>query len=121
MTKGGTIPAPNRFPLSRAGRQGVGSRFRGNDVSPGIKGDGARCAPSWRYRADWIPACAGMTERGVCRLPQGRGREIHNGLASRGVSARYYAGGALADCLRVSVGTSSGADKLLAALKSALG
>ena len=69
----------------------------------------------------WIPAYAGMTGRGVCRLPQRRGREIHDGLASRGVSARYYAGGALTDCLRVSVGTSSGADKLLIALKSALG
>ena len=57
----------------------------------------------------------------LCRLPQGRGREIHDSLASRGVSARYYAGGALADCLRVSVGTSSDTDKLLAALKAALG
>ena len=89
--------------------------------SPGIKGDGAQRAPSWRYRADWIPAYAGMMGRGVCRLPRGRGREIHDDLASRGVSARYYAGGALADCLRVSVGTSSGADKLVAALKAALG
>ena len=62
-----------------------------------------------------------MTGRGVCRLPQGRGREIHDAFASRGVSARYYAGGALADCLRVSVGTASDADKLIVALKSALG
>ena len=54
-------------------------------------------------------------------MPQGRGREIHDGLASRGVSARYYAGGALADCLRVSVGTSSGADKLIVALKAGVG
>ena len=29
MTKGVAIPAASRFPLSRAGRQGVGSRFRG--------------------------------------------------------------------------------------------
>ena len=57
----------------------------------------------------------------LCRLTQGRGREIHDGLASRGVSARYYAGGALADCLRVSVGTASDTDKLIVALKSALG
>ena len=38
-----------RFPLSRTGRGRRGSRGR------------ARCAPSWRYRADWIPAYAGMT------------------------------------------------------------
>jgi len=27
------------------------------------EGDGA-CAPSWRYRAEWIPAYAGMTVQG---------------------------------------------------------
>ena len=57
----------------------------------------------------------------LCRLPEGRGKEIHDGLAARGVSTRYYAGGALADCLRVSVGTSSDTDKFVAALRSALG
>ena len=40
----------------------VGSRLRGNDVATGIKGDRARCAPSWRNAADWIPAYAGMTK-----------------------------------------------------------
>ena len=42
----------------------LGSRFRGNDVVPGDIGDGAQRAPSWRYRADWIPAYAGMTAKG---------------------------------------------------------
>ena len=35
--------------------------YAGMTGAPGINGDGARCAPSWRYRADWIPAYAGMT------------------------------------------------------------
>ena len=46
---------------SCVGRFPVGSRFRGNDVAAWGLGDGARCAPSWRYRAEWIPAYAGMT------------------------------------------------------------
>ena len=47
---------------------GVGSRFRGNDAAPGNKRDGAQRAPSWRYRAAWIPAYAGMTARVGSRL-----------------------------------------------------
>ena len=42
----------------------VGSRFRGNDEVPGIRGDGA-CAPSVALARLWIPAYAGMTVRGV--------------------------------------------------------
>ena len=66
--------APSRFPLRGQGGNGVGSRFRGNDVAPGDKGDGARGAPSWRYRADWIPAYAGMTGRGVGSCLRGQER-----------------------------------------------
>ena len=45
--------------------------------SLGVKGDGARCAPSWRLRADWIPAYAGMT---ASRL---RGQGTARGGATR--------------------------------------
>ena len=34
---------------------------------------GARSAPSWRYRADWLPAYAGMTEPSDLR---GLGRQV---------------------------------------------
>jgi len=45
-------------------REGVGSRFRGNDGGGrGIRGDGA-CAPSVALGAEWIPAYAGMTVGG---------------------------------------------------------
>ena len=30
----------------------------------GWLGDGAHRAPSWHYRADWIPSYAGMTAKG---------------------------------------------------------
>ena len=40
----------------------VGSAFAGMTRRVGDKGDGA-CARSWRYRAEWIPAYAEMTER----------------------------------------------------------
>ena len=40
--------------------KGVGSRFRGNDWHLGTRETGL--APRlWRYRAEWIPAYAGMT------------------------------------------------------------
>ena len=43
------------------GKKQVGSRFRGNDAAAwGARGQGA-LRPSWRLRADWIPAYAGMT------------------------------------------------------------
>ena len=32
-------------------------------MAPGMEGRRG-CAPSWRYRADWIPAYAGMTVMG---------------------------------------------------------
>lgn len=57
----------------------------------------------------------------LCRLPRGRSEAALDGLASRGVSARYYPRGGLADYLRVSVGTSADTDRLVAALASALG
>ena len=57
----------------------------------------------------------------LCRMPRGRGKAAYDGLAARGVSVRYYPKAPLADCLRISVGTPSDTDRLVAALESALG
>ena len=43
----------------------IGSRFRGQGGATGATGRrGALRPASWRYRADWIPAYAGMTTEG---------------------------------------------------------
>ena len=56
----------------------------------------------------------------LCRLPEGRGKDVHERLAGRGVFVRYYARGVLADYLRISVGTPADTDRLLASLIEAL-
>ena len=56
----------------------------------------------------------------LCRLPDGRGKDVHERLAGRGVFVRYYARGVLADYLRISVGTPADTDRLLASLIEAL-
>ena len=56
----------------------------------------------------------------LCRMPEGRGRTIYQGLAARGVAVRYYARGKLADFLRISVGTPEQTDRLIGALRAVL-
>ena len=56
----------------------------------------------------------------LCRVPDGRGRAVYDSLAARGVFVRYYSRGVLADYLRISVGTPSDTDRLVAALGEAL-
>ncbi|MCH8848938.1 MAG: histidinol-phosphate aminotransferase, partial [Chloroflexi bacterium] len=56
----------------------------------------------------------------LCRLPEGRGKDVHERLAGRGVFVRYYARGVLADYLRISVGTPADTDRLIASLIEAL-
>ncbi len=56
----------------------------------------------------------------LCRLPEGRGKDVHERLAGRGVFVRYYARGVLTDYLRISVGTPSDTDRMIAALSEAL-
>ena len=56
----------------------------------------------------------------LCRLPSGKARDVHERLARRGVFVRYYARGVLADYLRISAGTPSDTDRLIAALTEAL-
>ena len=47
-----------------------------------VFGDGARGAPSRRYRADWIPAYAGMTVN-VGAAMRGRGATLTLALSQR--------------------------------------
>ena len=54
------------------------------------------------------------------RRPEGRGKDVHERLAGRGVFVRYDARGVLADYLRISVGTPADTDRLIAALAEAL-
>ena len=56
----------------------------------------------------------------LCRVPDGRGRAVYEGLARRGVFVRYYSRGSLADYLRISVGTPSDTDRLIDALRGAI-
>ena len=66
----------------------------------GIEGDGARGRPvSWRLRADWIPAYAGMTGRGEGRACGGRaggdGSRLR-GQGGKGVGSRFRGQGVAA-------------------------
>ena len=56
----------------------------------------------------------------LCRLTDGRGNDVHERLARRGVFVRYYARGVLTDYLRISVGTPADTDRLIASLIEAL-
>ena len=56
----------------------------------------------------------------LCRMPEGRGKSVYEGLGTRGVSVRYYSRGKLADYLRISVGTPEQTDRLIEALWAAL-
>ncbi|MEE8517841.1 MAG: histidinol-phosphate transaminase [Dehalococcoidia bacterium] len=56
----------------------------------------------------------------LCRVPDGRGHDVYESLARRGVFVRYYSRPKLADYLRVSVGTPEQTDKLIAAFTEAL-
>ena len=42
----------------------VGSRFRGNDVGSWGSGETGLAPRLWHYRAEWIPAYAGVTVLG---------------------------------------------------------
>lgn len=56
----------------------------------------------------------------LCRMPNGKGRQIYESLARRGVFVRYYSRASLADYLRISVGTSEQTGRLIEALIAAL-
>ena len=56
----------------------------------------------------------------MVRLPKGRGLEIFNKLAKRGVFVRYYDSEEMKDCLRVSVGQRWETDLFVSALRDAV-
>ncbi len=54
----------------------------------------------------------------LCRLPEGRGQEIFEGLCRRGIFLRYFNTPQLKDYVRVSVGLPEETDQVIAALSA---
>ena len=52
----------------------------------------------------------------LCRLPEGRGQEIFEGLCRRGIFLRYFNTPQLRDYVRASVGLPEETDRVVAAL-----
>ncbi len=52
----------------------------------------------------------------LCRLPEGRGPEIYEGLCHRGIFLRYFSTSRLKDHVRASVGLPHETDAVVAAL-----
>ena len=52
----------------------------------------------------------------LCRLPEGRGKEIFEGLCSRGIFLRYFGTSRLKDHIRASVGLPHETDAVVSAL-----
>ena len=65
----------------------------------------------WPSRANFI----------LCRLPEGRGQEIFEGLCRRGIFLRYFGNARLQDYIRVSVGLPDETDAVIAALTDLVG
>ena len=61
---------------------------------------------AWPSRANFI----------LCRLPEGRGREIFEGLCRRGIFLRYFGNERLRDYIRISVGLPHETDIVMNAL-----
>jgi histidinol-phosphate aminotransferase len=66
---------------------------------PGVK--------PWPSRANFI----------LCQLPEGRGKEIFEGLCQRGIFLRYFSTPQLQDCVRASVGLPHETDAVVEALE----
>ena len=56
----------------------------------------------------------------LTQLPQGRGRELFEGMARRGIFVRYFGGERLEDFVRISVGLPHQTDAVISALESLL-
>ncbi len=65
----------------------------------------------WPSRANFI----------LCRLPEGHGQEIFEGLCRRGIFLRYFGNARLQDYIRVSVGLPDETDAVIAALTDLVG
>ena len=66
---------------------------------------------------DPAPSCANFF---LCRLPEGKGRQVYEGLARRGIFVRYYSTPLLRDCIRASVGLPHHNQALVEALRAIL-
>ena len=67
-----------------------------------------------------IPGVTPLPSRGnyiLCKLPQGRARQIFDRLAGRGIFLRMFGHERLRDCIRTSVGTPEQTDALVGALR----
>ena len=56
----------------------------------------------------------------LTQLPQGRGKELFEGLARKGIFVRYFGGDRLEDFVRISVGLPHQTDAVISALESLL-
>ena len=57
----------------------------------------------------------------LCRLPEGRGKEIFEGLCRKGIFLRYFGSPPLDDYVRASVGMPHETDTVVAALTELVG
>ena len=57
----------------------------------------------------------------LCKLPEGRGKEIFDGLCRRGIFLRYFGSGQLKDYVRASVGLPHETDAVVSALAELAG
>lgn len=57
----------------------------------------------------------------LCRLPEGRGKEIFEGLCRKGIFLRYFGNARLKDYVRASVGLPHETDRVIAALTELVG
>ena len=56
----------------------------------------------------------------LCRVPDGKGRAVYEGMARRGVFVRYFSSPPLNDFVRVSIGTPEQTDRVVQAFAEAL-
>ena len=57
----------------------------------------------------------------LCKMPDGRGREIYEGMCRRGVFLRYFDNDQLRDYIRASVGKPEETDAVVSGFRAVLG
>ena len=60
----------------------------------------------WKSQANFI----------LCKLPEGRGQEIFEGMCRRGIFPRYFDNSLLKDYMRISVGFPEETDRVIETL-----
>ena len=71
-------------------------------------------------RIEGVAPCPSQANFILCRVSEGKGRAVYEGLALRGVFVRYYPSPPLTDYFRVSVGTPEQTDRFIEALEIVL-